>query len=283
MATENQNQSNSIAIPDVLSPTFKEEMDVHIAAAMARAEGHPVQVPRVNVTVAASVVEGSSQKLAVHRLAFISRFGPGAGAILDRMIPLARGALAADIEQQRWESSGSLRDLHQVVIDKRDIVWNGLEGLVKRGLVREQVFASAQNVAGYDAITRSTDMLVTWANENWALVEEHTGLKKEDLLVARDAVQRLRLAETTRDQGVSTTPIDDLRDRAVIALARDYEEVRRMTTYLRWYQGDADELAPTLFQKDGETRDEAATQTTTTTNTTPVVLNPTDDGGPFTP
>jgi hypothetical protein len=30
-------------------------------------------------------------------------------------------------------------------------------------------------------------------------------------------------------------------------LVRNYEEVRRIVTYLRWYEGDADAIAPSLF------------------------------------
>lgn len=41
-------------------------------------------------------------------------------------------------------------------------------------------------------------------------------------------------------------PTVDLRARALARLARSYDQLRRMTSYLRWEQGDADLLAPAL-------------------------------------
>jgi hypothetical protein len=41
-------------------------------------------------------------------------------------------------------------------------------------------------------------------------------------------------------------PTADLRARALARLARSYDQLRRMTSYLRWEQGDADRFAPSL-------------------------------------
>lgn len=41
-------------------------------------------------------------------------------------------------------------------------------------------------------------------------------------------------------------PTADLRARALARLVRSYDQLRRMVSYLRWEQGDADLLAPPL-------------------------------------
>jgi hypothetical protein len=51
-----------------------------------------------------------------------------------------------------------------------------------------------------------------------------------------------------RDQGAKTSAVEDYRNRAVTALVRNYEEVRRIVQYVRSYERDSEELAPSMFQ-----------------------------------
>jgi hypothetical protein len=50
----------------------------------------------------------------------------------------------------------------------------------------------------------------------------------------------------------------DLRARAFTLLVRAYDEVRRSVLYVRWSQGDAAQIAPTLYVRRGRTRKNGA-------------------------
>jgi hypothetical protein len=74
----------------------------------------------------------------------------------------------------------------------------------------------------------------------------------DDALAILDEVRLLTLALREADIEASASrdawgaPTVDLRVRALARLARTYDQLRRMTIYLRWEQGDADLLAPPL-------------------------------------
>jgi len=45
------------------------------------------------------------------------------------------------------------------------------------------------------------------------------------------------------------TEAADVRRRADTLFVRAYDEVRRIVAYLRWHEGDADSIAPSLYAK----------------------------------
>ena len=59
---------------------------------------------------------------------------------------------------------------------------------------------------------------------------------------AEATAQRLSTALGDRDIGVNRAPAVELRSRAVRKLIMLYEALRRMMTYLRWYQDDVDDI-----------------------------------------
>jgi hypothetical protein len=48
--------------------------------------------------------------------------------------------------------------------------------------------------------------------------------------------------------------VAELRARAFTVFARAWEECRRAVTYLRWHEGDADKLVPSLRSNKGPRR-----------------------------
>jgi hypothetical protein len=259
-------------------------MEALIAAAMARKDGaFLASVPHLDVSDATAIVEGSAQKLAPHREEIVARFGAEGAEILDRMTPLARATYAADVERQRRLPSMNLTHLHREVREKYDLLRNALDALVLRKLVGADALAPAASTRGYDALTRSLLVLVYFANAHPVLVADHTRLTREDLEEASAAATRLRTEVTRRVHGVYLARCNALRDRALIALARDYEEVRRMVTCVRWHVGDADELAPSLYRKrPRRARAEPAGETSPAEESTPIAAGPVDEG-PFRP
>jgi hypothetical protein len=131
-------------------------------------------------------------------------------------------------------------------------------------------------------------VLISWVLDHWELVEAHTKLTRDDVTRAQDAADRLRDAVALRDQGAKTSPVEDYRNRAVTALVRNYEEVRRIVQYVRYYERDSEELAPSMFQKGtskGPTDDGSDPPVTPepTPEPTEPEMDPTAPGGPFSP
>jgi hypothetical protein len=54
----------------------------------------------------------------------------------------------------------------------------------------------------------------------------------------------------------SASPSGELRRRAYTLFVQAYDEVRRPVTYVRWEEGDVDEIVPSLFAGRTRTRDD---------------------------
>ena len=56
------------------------------------------------------------------------------------------------------------------------------------------------------------------------------------------------VAAGLREQGPAVVQdVARIRDQAFTLMMRAYDEVRRAVTFLRWQQGDADTIAPSLY------------------------------------
>ena len=61
---------------------------------------------------------------------------------------------------------------------------------------------------------------------------------------------RIAVSAERRNGGPAATAAAALdRQRAFTLFARRYDELRRVVTYLRWHQGDADRIAPSLYRR----------------------------------
>ena len=110
--------------------------------------------------------------------------------------------------------------------------------------------------------------------------------------IERDALA-LRGTIDRRKAGTNRLSESETRARVLALIVRRYGEVRRMIGYLRWWDGDANAIAPSLFARGGARRvtdgpsDDDDTDPTTpvvtpVTPVVPVTPSPNNGGGPFT-
>jgi hypothetical protein len=182
------------------------------------------------------------------------------------------------------------------VMKSYDLLMNDCESLVAHGFLAERDLDRARDLQGYDAKVTSLLVLVSLLREKWSTVEGHTPLTVEQIDTAELAAQRINSAIAHRDHDAVKKPAADMRHRALVHLGMLNDEARRMMTYLRWHEGDVDEIVPSFWgdrvRKRSELADEEdtsstqsatpATQPTTPTSSEPE-LDPTGPGGPFTP
>ena len=93
----------------------------------------------------------------------------------------------------------------------------------------------------------STLVLVALFHEVWAVVSHKTPVTVADLDRVERSAQRTLQRLNEREPGASRLPAADLHSGAVSKLMRTYGEIRRMLTYVRWWNGDADSIAPSLW------------------------------------
>jgi len=89
--------------------------------------------------------------------------------------------------------------------------------------------------------------------EAWDTVHDKTTVTSEEVERAAVLGSELHIALGLRRVGAdlqSKPPESQLtRDRAFTLFVRAYDEVRRGVTFLRWYEGDVDSYAPSLYAR----------------------------------
>lgn len=120
--------------------------------------------------------------------------------------------------------------------------------LIEAGLLRAEVMSTLHKNPTYAQLALDTSSVVEALRGAWAELHGRTALRAEDLDAAALAASQLvhGLAERERAERV-VTEAQAARQRCFTLFVRAYEEARRGVSFLRWREGDADEIVPSLY------------------------------------
>jgi hypothetical protein len=235
---------------------------------------------KVRPSVAVALAEAASEKMKEHRETLVAECGPRAAALADRLLVVARATHQADIEVQRTALPTDLGPLAESVRSFYKKLWAELSALVELGIVEAEELEGARAIKGYDALSRSVLVMVSFLREHWDALARSTRLERAQVEAAATAAEALRRAVTLRKHRAVRRPAVELLARALTTLVREYEEARRKLTYVRWYEGDADEIAPSLYARARKSKPEKVIEDASPVEEEAVTPGPTD-GGPF--
>lgn len=135
----------------------------------------------------------------------------------------------------------------------RGTLLSDAEALALRGLLDADAVAAIR--AGKGNLDTANDLvaLSQLLGANWNKIKGRTGATQEEVGRAATLGVEFLSALGVRDHGLLTTPdtAADLRRRTFTLFVRAYDEVRRAITYLRWHEGDADVIIPSLYKGRG--------------------------------
>jgi hypothetical protein len=130
----------------------------------------------------------------------------------------------------------------------RDQLHTDALGLGKRKLLELSQVDKYRSGLGYKALASDVAGLVELIRASWAKISSKTAITEEELDHAASLAQRLLTGVGVKEQDpVALTAATLLRDQAFTAFISAYDEVRRAVSYLRWHEGDADSIAPSLW------------------------------------
>jgi hypothetical protein len=285
------NEESSTQTQEAYDPAYKAALDSRREELRAIPEDNILWDLRLAGGRASTVAEGTAKKLQPFRPALVARFGEEAGVLVDRLATTAHAARQADLEYSLAQPADDLSPLAEEVSDVYGMLMADATSFAKRKLIDGATLDKAREIKGYQALSESTLKLVAILRENWAALEGRGILTKHDLDRAEHLVRVLTTALAYRDENVDLVPARELRARALSELAREYGELRRMMLFLRHYQGDTDEIIPSLWALRGSSRRTDRTAVPSVepntggepTGDEPVVPTPGDDNPPFTP
>ena len=146
------------------------------------------------------------------------------------------------------EPNNDVTDIAAEALTVRDTLYMDAIALGHRRLLDQNRLARLRSNAGYKNIAFDVLGLVALLREHWAVIQDKTAVRYHELEAAERLADRLITAVGLREQGpVALTAAVAARLRAYTLFLRSYDEARRAVQYLRWHQGDADTIAPSLY------------------------------------
>jgi hypothetical protein len=243
------------------------------------------RLPGLDPQAATAIAMGSIGRIAKHREAIGAQFGEEGLRLFDALKTVVYAAEQACIVYGGAETDSDLSELHARTLEDHRLLVTDADALANRGLLDRGRIDAARSILGYRTTVTSTLRLVALKTEHWSVIEGKFPLTKQELDQIEERAQHFLERLNEREHGASRLPALELRTRALSKLSRSYGEVRRMLTYTRWWEEDADEIAPSLWSGRRRVRNTIETNepVLVTEPVAPIPNTPNNGGGPFTP
>lgn len=243
-----------------------------------RAALDPSELAPINVDIprAVSTALGTLGALRELRPAILEHLPKHRLDALDRLGELG---LAAWFAHLRALPRAGAPSTAQLLVDEatplRQHLLVAAEALAHVGLVESAKVAEIRSGAGHVDLAGDLVALAALFSDHWDEVCGKTAVRREDIERAATLGPELLVAAGEREstQATSTAEAQDQRARAFTLFLRAYDECRRAVSYLRWREGDANAITPSLFanrsgsRKPGADTGEASSRETTSTPT----------------
>lgn len=223
--------------------------DELLTAELLAIDHHAIVPVNRDVTDAALRAQLVAEQLAPFRDELLAIYGSERIRCLDRLAVVARAALLVDATYRAADEVPDERAMTAELLRERDFLRAATQMLIDRGAVDRRALRAQSTRFSRPSLCLDVLQLV-------AILEDHCvpegvgGITCSELGRAETHVNDLLVAIAARESG-TPTPLADLRARAFTLLVTTYDEVRRLLPYLRWKEGDADLLAPSLWDNPG--------------------------------
>ncbi len=236
--------------PDVLDERMRIAFETY-SPQFAAIDGNHYVIPRIDVlSVLASVVTA------------VPRLGPLHDVIADQaprfvmklIDELPDLTLAIAYAQGQYELATGDHDEMSTAVSAASRVREGflvaLEALADRGHVPRERLAEVRRGTGYVDMANDVETLTAILREVWPKVGLRTLIEWKELDAASAVVAQLRALIGARAKAAAdVSAVSKMRLAAFTVLARRWDEVRRVVTYVRWHEGDVDVIAPSLWAR----------------------------------
>ncbi len=208
------------------------------------------QLLALNVDVASTVATtiGCLPKVVPLRPAILEQVGGFDIKQLDKLETYAMALMHAQAEfQASAQPPEPIDDLNAELMVTRDLFFRDVAALEARNLIEFRA-SEMSGAPGYKNLTKDVLLLCSVLRNNWPTIQGRTAVTLEDIDAAELQAKRLLGAVGLREQGSKApTQQAEWRQRAFTLFAKAHDEVRRVVTYLRWHDDDANTIFPTVF------------------------------------
>ena len=246
------NDSKEIPMPNTTdttqtTQTFEAALEARRPAIQALPEAMITRRVALDLVTATAMASGAVGTVEELRPALVARFGAEVDPLIDGLDTTARAARQADIELAMMEEASDLAELHKEVMTTYERLILDADSLVARGFLPKERLAGFRDLRSYQGTLQSLLGLIAVFRKSWSEVAAHTPVAVADLERANHVGSRMSAALSRRQHGAARAEAIETRTRAFSLLLREYEELRRMVVFVRWFEGDYDRFVPSLY------------------------------------
>ena len=251
-------------MPRTSKPSFssKQVAPKQAAAAFALVQPElatvlPEEIPRITIDVgrAVSVALGALPHLRTLRSAMKTELPKHPVLLLDKLETYALAAWYAHLLViPPAGDSTPVKNLLEEATPLRESLLIAAEALAHCGLVDAKRVAEIRSGQGYLDLASDMVALAALFLGSWEKLNKNTAVNLRQVQRAAELGPELLAALGERGQQPGVEGAADQRLRAFALFMRAYDACRRAVAYLRWDEGDADAVAPSLFKGRGRRR-----------------------------
>ena len=265
-----------------------------VSAAYAKIEPElagvqPDDYVRITTDIRKSVAMGvgAIPRMVAFRAEIIEKVPQHPIELLDKLQDYGFAAWYAHMLQVPPDPGSRIQALAKEATPLRDRLLAAAQGLAFFGFFKMAKVEEIRAGTGYLDAASDLVALVGMFREKWAEIAPKALISAEELERAERLGADIMLAEAARVQPngepVATPELEERRLQAFTLFVNAYDACRRAIAYLRWKEGDVDEIAPSLFvrsrtRKAPERKPEAG-ESVVTDGGVVVPVPPTDPNG----
>jgi len=184
-------------------------------------------------------------------------------------------ALAVGYAHGLWllasQPAESIDELSQEGVQKREVLFKDASALAQRHLIDGQKLKELKGPVGFRNLTFDLIALSALLRNSWSAIQGKTALTLAEIDQVQVLADRLATAVGVREQGPAiVAEAAAIRQQAFTLFVNAYDLARRAVIFLRWNEGDADDIAPSLYAGRNTGKRKNGTDTQPAVPTTPV-------------
>lgn len=207
-----------------------------------------VMTIRVDISRAVSTALGAWGRIRAFRPLIAEELPGFALAPLDNLEVYALAALHAHLSTMGELGENAVKSLIEEAVPLRENLLVAAEALAHRGLLDATRLAEIRS--GHGHLDTAQDLVALGAlfDSAWPAIGQRTAIERAEVDRATVLGTELLVALGQREQLGATVNGKGARARAFTLFVRAYDACQRAIAYLRWNEGDADQIAPSLFK-----------------------------------
>jgi hypothetical protein len=238
--------SSSAAAPS--APNAAADAFARIEPEIAALAPEAISPIAVDIGAAVNSVLAAAPRIREHRDAIADQLPKHPIGSIDKLESYAQAAWYAHLVHTY--SSGSPEQAKALVEEGaklRDGLLIAAEALAHRNLLDADAVAKIRKGSGNADLAGDLMALAALFKEGWSRVSAKTAVEKNEIERAAELGPAVLVAQVAKKH--KNVDTDGQRARAFTLLVNAYDACRQALAYLRWKEGDADSIAPSLFKK----------------------------------